>query len=146
MPESHGGGIPHLDAGGVERVRQSLAAPLLGRGKPVPAGLGPGAIGFLPAGRGGDRAVLEGRADAVADGVERAEHLGGEAAGLLQHRVDQVLLEIAVESFRQRRRKTRRMLERKGDIGNGRPIGHGWSPAAVAARLQDAHATLAKRT
>ena len=32
--ESHRGGVPHLDAGGVERVRQRLAAPMRGRGEP----------------------------------------------------------------------------------------------------------------
>ena len=95
--ESHGGGIPHFQAGGVERVRQFLAAPLRGRGEPVPTARGPGAIGVLPTGRRGNRAVFEGCADAVANGVERGEHLGGEAARFRQHRVDQVPAEIAVD-------------------------------------------------
>ena len=67
-----------------------------GRGKPVPAGRGPGAIGLLPAGRHGDRAVLERRAVAVADRVERRDHVGREPAGLLEHGIDDVVAEIAV--------------------------------------------------
>ena len=82
--EGHGSRVPHLDAGGVDRVRQLLAAPLRRRGQPVPAGLRPGAIGLLPARRRGDGAVLERRAVAVADGVERREHIAGEPAGLLR--------------------------------------------------------------
>ena len=53
------------------------------------------AIGLLPAGRHGDRAVLERRAELVADRVERRDHVGGEPAGFLQHGVDIVGGEIA---------------------------------------------------
>ena len=106
------------------RLRQILAAPLRGRGEAVPAGLRPGAIGLLPAGRRGDGAVLERRAVAVADRVERGDHVGRELAGLLQHGVDHVLGEVAVKAFGQRRAETRRVLERKGDVGNRRPVGH----------------------
>ena len=42
---------------------------------------GPGGVGFLPARRGGDDAVLEWRAEFVADAVERCDHLAGKAAG-----------------------------------------------------------------
>ncbi len=127
--ESHGGEFPHFDAGGVERVRQFLAAPLRGRGEPVPThARGPGAIGVLPTGRRGNRfAVLEGCTDAVANGVERGEHLGGEAARFRQHRVDHVLSEIAVEVLGEYRPKAGRMLERKGDVGNRRLIRHSGS-------------------
>ena len=104
--EGHGGRVPHLDAGGVDGVRQTLAAPLRGSGKPVPAGLRPGAIGLLPARRRGDGAVLERRAVLVADRVERRENVGREPAGLLEHGLDHVLAEVAVESFGQRRRRS----------------------------------------
>ena len=62
-------------------LRQALAAPLARRRQPVPAALSPGVIGFLPAGRGGDGAVLEDHAILVADPVERRDDLAGHAAG-----------------------------------------------------------------
>ena len=123
--EGHGSRVPHLDAGGVERVRQRLAAPFGGRGEAVPAGRRPGAIGLLPAGRRGHRAVLERRAVAVADGVQRRDDVGCEPAGLREHRVDDVFAEVAVEAGGERLRKACPVLERKGDVGDRRPIGHG---------------------
>ena len=125
--EGHGAGIPHLDAGGVHRVRQVLAAEFGGRGDAVPAGRGPGGVGVFPAGRGGDGAVLERRAEFVAEAVERRDHLAGEAAGLFQHLVDHVLVEIAVKPFRHGGFQAGGVLERKSDVGNGRAIGHGSS-------------------
>ena len=122
--EGHGGRVPHFDAGGVDRMRQILAAPLRGRGEPVPARLRPGAIGLLPARRRGDGAVLERRAVAVADRIERSENVGRELARFLEHRLDHVVGEVAVEAVGQRRAETGRVLERKGDIGNRRPVGH----------------------
>ena len=124
-PEGHGGRVPHLDAGGVERVRQRLPAPLLGRREPVPAGLRPGAIGLLPARRRGDRAVLERGAVAVADRVEGGEDVGRELAGFLEHRVDHVLAEVAVEALGEHRVEAGAVLERKGDVGDRRAVGHG---------------------
>ena len=128
-PEGQGGRVPHLDAGGVERMRQRLAAPLRGSREPVPAGLRPGAVGLLPAGRRGDGAVLERRAVVVADRVERRQNVGGEPARLLEHRRDHVLGEIAVDAVAQRRAEPGAVLERKGDVGDRRPVGHRWSPA-----------------
>ncbi len=122
--EGHGGRVPHLDAGGVERVRQLLAAPFRGRGESVPAGRGPGAIGFFPARRRGDGAVLEGRAVAVADRVQRSDNIGREFARLLEHRVDHVFGEVAVEALRQRGAQARPVLECKRDVGHRRAIGH----------------------
>jgi hypothetical protein len=60
----------------------------------------------------------------VTDGVERRDDVGGIFAGLLQHGVDHILGEIAVKSVFERARKARRMLEREGDIGNRRAVGH----------------------
>ena len=122
--EGHGGRVPHFDAGGVDGLRQLLAAPLRRRGEPVPAGLRPGAVGLLPARRRGDDAVLERRAIAVADRVEWRKHVGRELAGLLEHRLDHVVAEIAVEALGQRRAETRGVPERKGDVVNRRPVGH----------------------
>ena len=104
-------------------MRQRLAAPLRGQRHRVPAGAGPAAIGLLPARRHGDGAVLERRAEAVADGVERRDHVGREPAGLGQHGVDIVGGEFA--ALRQRGRQPRAVLQREGDIGNRRAVGHG---------------------
>ena len=41
LAEGHSGRVPHFDTGGVERMRQILAAPLRGRGNGVPARLRP---------------------------------------------------------------------------------------------------------
>ena len=120
--ERHRGGIPHLDAGGVERVRQRLAAPLRRQRNRVPAGRGPAAIGLLPARRHGDGAVLERRAEFVANRIERRDHVGGVAAGLLQHGVDIVGAKVA--ALRQRARKAGAVLQRKGDLGDRSAVGH----------------------
>ena len=127
------GGIPHLDAGDVDRLRQALAAPVGGRGKTVPAGRGPGGVGLLPAGRHGDLAVLERRAVRIADPVERRDLLAGEAAGFFEHRVDEAVVEIAVESLGVRRVKARGVAERECNFGDGRAIhGSGLRHATVA--------------
>ena len=122
--ESHGGRIPHLEAGDVDRLRQVLPAEVRRGGEPVPARRGPGAIGFLPARRGGDGAILEDHALAVADHIERAEHLGRELAGFFQHGVDHVLGEVAVDAVVQRLLESGGVLERKRDVGNRSPVGH----------------------
>ena len=122
--EGHGGGIPHLDAGGVHRVRQLLAAPARRRRQAVPAGRGPGRVGVLPAWRRRHLAVFERRAELVADGVKRCDHVGGEAPSFGEHRIDGLFVEIAVKSFGQRRFEAGSVLERKGDVGNRRAIGH----------------------
>ena len=82
-------------------MRQFLAAPIGGRREAVPAGRGPGRIGFLPAGRRGDVAVLERRAEFVADTVERRDHVAGDSAGFLQHGIDRLFIEIAVDPLGQ---------------------------------------------
>ena len=125
--ERHGARVPHLDAGGVHRVRQFLAAEFGGRGHAVPAGGGPGGIGLFPARRRGDGAVLEGGAEFVADAIERRDHVAGKAAGFNQHLIDHVLVEIAVKPFRQRGFQAGGVFERKSDVGNGRAVAHGSS-------------------
>ncbi len=106
-------------------MRQFLPAPLRGRGQAVPAGFGPRRIGLLPPRRGGDDPVLEPGALAVSDGVEGAQDLGREPARFLEHRIDQVFAEIAVNPFGQRRREASGVFERKRNVGDRRPVGHG---------------------
>ena len=124
-PERHGGGIPHLDAGGVDRLGEILPAPLRGRREGVPTRLRPGAIGLLPARRHGDGAVLEGGAVVIAHGIERRDNAGSELAGLGDHRRDGVLGEIGEELFSKERVEAGAVLERKGNVGNGGLVGHG---------------------
>src|SRR5262249_20922389 len=56
--------------------------------------------------------------------VEGAENIARELAGFPKHRLDHVVGKVAVKTFGQRRAETRRVLERKGNIGNRRPVGH----------------------
>ncbi len=127
--ERHRGAVPHFGAGGVDGLRQTLTAPFGRRGKAVPAAFAPGAISLFPAGRGGDDAVLEGRADLVADAIERPNHFGGHAAGFGQHRLDVVHGEVAEEAFLERGQKRRPVFERKAHVGEWGVIGHGAASA-----------------
>ena len=52
--------------------------------------------------------------------------VGGELARLLQHRVDHVLGKIAVKPLVERLLQPGRMLEREGDVGDRRAVGHWW--------------------
>ena len=85
--EGEVGTVPHLGAGGLDQLRQALAAVIgLGR-EPVPAALREGAVRLAPARRRGDLPVREGGAVPVADPVERRDHAGGDPAGLGQDRL-----------------------------------------------------------
>ena len=108
-------------------MRQLLAAEFGGRGEAVPAGGGPGGVGRFPARRRGDGAVLERGAGLISHGIERRDHVAGEAAGFLQHLVDHLLVEIAVKPFRQRGFQAGGVFERKSDVGERRAVGHGSS-------------------
>ena len=132
--ERHAGAVPHFGAGGIDDLRQALAAPFGRRSKPVPTALAPRVIGFLPARRGGDDAVFDGSADTVADAVERRQHLGGHPAGLGQHRLDIVHRQVAEEPFLQCRQERSPVFERKGHVGERGVIGHRQSPLEDAKR------------
>ncbi len=123
--EGHVGRVPHFEAGRIDGLRQVLAAPLGRRRQPVPAPGRPISIGQPPARRRGDGTVLQRRAVAIADRVERRQHVAREAARLGQHRIHHVLGEIAIEAFGQGRRESARMLEREGDVGDRCPVSHG---------------------
>ena len=126
--EPHRGGVPHFLARHAERLRQRLAAPFGGRGKPVPAAVAPASIGFLPTGRRGDGAVLERRAEGVADAIERRDHLGGEAACFRQHGVDVLHGEIAEQAIVDGSRQAGGVFEGGADIGKRSAICHRRSP------------------
>jgi hypothetical protein len=61
-------------------------------------------------------------AEFIANPVEWRDHIGREAAGFLQHGVNIVRRKLA--ALRQNARKSGPVLQREGDIGNRRAIGH----------------------
>ena len=71
-------------------------------------------------------AVLEWRSELVADLVEWRDDAGGVAPGLCNDRIDRLLVEIAIKSFRQRSLQAGSVLEGECDVGNRRAVGHGW--------------------
>ena len=83
------GRVQHFVQAVVDDGRQTLAAELRVAAERRPAVLDELRVGFLETGRRGDHAVaVVGAAFAVADLVERLDHLAGEAGAFLQHRVD----------------------------------------------------------
>jgi hypothetical protein len=104
-----------------------LAAIVGGCGHAVPAGGGPGGVGLFPARRRGDFTVLERGAGLISYGIERRNHVAGEAPGFHQHLIDHGLVEIAVKPFRQRGLQAGGVFERKSDVGNRRAVAHGSS-------------------
>ncbi len=107
--EGHRGRIPHLDAGGVDARAAAPGRPIRpGAASPFQPAAAQARVGLLPARRRGDDAVLERRAELVADGIERRDHVGGELAGLLQHGIDGRLVEIAVKPLAPARPRSRR--------------------------------------
>ena len=121
--ECHRGGIPHLDAGGVDGMRQALASELGRRRQPIPAGRGPVAIGLFPARRRGDDAVLDGCPVGVADPVERCDHVGRELAGFFQDGVERLIVEV-VDAGLARFGEPGGVPEREGDVGDRGAVGH----------------------
>ena len=82
-------------------MRQALAAPLRRRGKAVPAGGPPRPVCVAPAGRHDDGAILEDRAFAVPDTVQRCQHLRREPTCFREYCRDVVGGEIAIDPFRE---------------------------------------------
>ncbi len=123
-PEGERRGVPHLEGGDAERDRQALAAVVRIGDEPVPARLPPLPIGLLPARRRRHRARLEAGSDAVADGVERRHPVGGEAASLRQHGVDEVVRQVADRARRHGVAETGDVAQREGDLLDRCPVGH----------------------
>src|SRR5882672_12268459 len=138
--EGHRGRVPHLDAGGIDGMRQTLAAPIRRPRDAIPASGTPVAIGLLPTVGRRDHAVLDPGALTIANPVKRGNHLGREPSRLLQHGIDQVLVEVFVEPFGKRSSKSGGVFEREGDVGNRRAIGHAASPPTLRSACE-VHAT-----
>jgi hypothetical protein len=129
--EAHRGAVPQFGAGGADRMRQAHAAMRGRSGDAGPAARRPGPIGVAKARRRGDMTVLVARAMEVADAVERGDHVGGEAPGLLDHRGGGRRVELAKQPFRDRRVETGDMGQGELDVGDGRAIGQSGLPRRV---------------
>ena len=127
--------MPHFGAGGIDDLRQRLAAEGKRRGEPVPAAGLPGLVGFLPARRRGDGAVLERRAVFVAVAIERRDDFLGEASGFREHRIDVVERQFAEQALLDRGGERSAVLERESNIGKRGLIGHGKRPSVGHVRL-----------
>ena len=82
--------VPHLEAAGIEQLRQTLSAVFGRTGQRVPTGGGPGLVGLLEARCRGDDAVAQLRAMAIAGPVDRRQHLPAEPRRFLQNILDHV--------------------------------------------------------
>ncbi len=136
-PESHVGRVPHFDAGCIDGLRQILPAPRGRTRNRIPAACDPILISLAPARRRRDAAIAEQRAMAIADDIEGGEHIAGKSPGFAQNCIEQVVRQVAIEVAALRLAEARRMSERKGDIGDGRDIGH-----AGALRMAETHAAI----
>ena len=123
--EGEAGAVPHLGAGGLDQLRQPLAAVIGLGGEPVPSALREGSVRLPPARRGGDASIRERGAVPVADPVERRDHAGGDPPGLGQDRlgvlgIDRVEpghVPEGEEHLRDRGAVTHTILPRRGPAG-----------------------------
>src|SRR5262249_27253969 len=70
-------------------------------------------------------AVLERRAVTIASRIEGAENIDRELSGLLEHGIDEVLGEVAIDTIGHGLAEACGVLERKGHVDNRRLVGHG---------------------
>jgi hypothetical protein len=133
--ERHGGGVPHLGTGRIHQGGKALPAMLDRRRQGIPAGMRPGEIRVLVSRRRGNRAVLEGRSLAVANLIERRDHLAGKGACLLKDGLHQVEGEIAVEPLREGPVEAANVTHGEDHLGHRRAIGHVGPPEGVGLRL-----------
>ena len=106
------------------RTGRPMPPTLGGGGDRVPAARGPLLIGRGPAGGGADLARLEPRAVLVADAVQGAEHILGEACRLAKRRRRETVAEIGVDVFREGAVRPGRLGHGEENVGKGRAIGH----------------------
>ena len=79
-----------------------MTTPFGRRCEAVPAGCGPGRVGFFPTRWGRDVAVLERSSEFVTNAVKWRDDLVREAAGFGQHQIDGLLIEITIKALRER--------------------------------------------
>ena len=128
--ESHIGGVPHFNAGGLHQHGQTLPAEIRRSRQTIPSGLGPIAIGFFPARRRGDRALMELGASLIANPIKRRDPVIGEFASLFQHGLGHTAFQIWRKPIGDHRLKPSHMAERVQNIIDWRAITHDPSPLA----------------
>ncbi len=101
--EADRGRMPHFRAGGIDDLRQALAAPFERRGDRIPAGQPPGAVSLFPARRRGDHAVFERRTVSVADAIKGSDDFCGKAAGFRYDRLNILDPELTEQALLNRR-------------------------------------------
>src|SRR5262249_48939920 len=126
--KSHRSRVPHFSAGGIEDLRQALAAPFGWRRHCIPAGQTPSAVSFFPAGRRGHVAIGKARTVSVADPIERGDDFAGKAASFRDDRIDVVDAELAEQALLYRGRECGGVFERRADVGKRSAIAHLRSP------------------
>ena len=67
----------------------------------------------------------------VSHPIERRDHVGRELARLFEHGIDEVFGQVAIEPLLERALEPARVLEREGDVGDRRPVGHDGDPADI---------------
>ena len=86
----------------------------------IPAALGIAPVRFLEAARRPHHAVLEPRALAVPDIVERRQHVARQLRRLLEHRVDQIGARLLAAGQERDLRQPGELVEGEAHIGEGR--------------------------
>ena len=126
--------VPHLEAAGIDELRQALSAVFGRTGERVPAAGDPGLVGLLEARRRGDDAVAQLRAMAIAGAVDRRQHLAREARRFLQNILDHVEREVGIDAVADRAVELADVAHHEQHVVDGRAIGHcessTWSPIA----------------
>src|SRR5690606_7489405 len=103
---------------------QALAAILRRAWQCAPAARHERVVGFLPAGRRHDSSIDKPRADAIADSVERVQHLAAKLARLLDNGARRFLVEIVHDATLDEIRQAGRRLEYEHDVIYGSPVRH----------------------
>ena len=104
-------------------------------GQRVPAALGIFLIGLLEARRRAHDAVLQPRALAVADIVERRQHVARQLAGFLENSVDEIGARLLAAREQCDLGEAGEFVEREPHVGEGRRVGDHRDGSSGADRL-----------
>ncbi len=129
----------HISCTAVETsVRQALPAVFRIAGEAVPAGVDELAVRLGVALGRGDFAVREPRALAVADAVERIEHVACEARRRFEHRVDELRRHLVQAGSASHLLQPRELAQDEVHVFERRGVGgHAAAPLLLTASLED---------